>query len=115
MGENKQPVIPNDQESLPSQDNRAKGHQHLNMDELFKQMALDDIESYPLITPVDYAKVHQGKVTPQLVYYYWRNKNPGLPEYRCSCGRRCLKKKEADTFFREIGKLPELRRDQEDE
>jgi hypothetical protein len=70
----------------------------LNIDELLEQMALDELSDAPLMSPVDYAKVRP--ISPQLVYY--RIRTGKLRVVLCNCGRKCIDRKEADDFFREL-------------
>ncbi len=68
----------------------------LNLDELLEKFELDEAAEAPLITPVNYAKLH-ARLTPQLVYY--RIRKGELKTYICPCGRRCIKLEEADKIF----------------
>ncbi len=67
-----------------------------NLDDVIKQMQLDEVEDAPLITPVNYAKI-RPRITPQSVYY--RIRTGKLPVHRCNCGRTCIDVKEADEIF----------------
>ncbi len=80
--------------------NDESEHAYSNIDELLKAMALDEIEDAPLITPVNYAKT-VPRLSPQIIYYHIRAGH--LATVLCPCGRKCIKKEEADEFFRPKG------------
>jgi hypothetical protein len=67
-----------------------------NLDELVRQMQLDEVEDAEYVTPVNYAKI-RPKLTPQLVYY--RIRTGKLVPYQCACGRKVIKIEEADKVF----------------
>jgi hypothetical protein len=70
----------------------------LNMDELFRQMELDETEDAPLITPVNFAKIRP--ITPQQIYYLIRTHK--VTVRICACGRKCVVKEEVDAYFRAL-------------
>lgn len=67
-----------------------------NLDDLIRQMQLDEIGDAPLITPVNYAKI-RPRITPQSVYY--RIRTGKLKTQTCNCGRKCISVEEADIIF----------------
>lgn len=69
--------------------------EELNMDELARQIELDELGDARLLTPRDFAKLIG--VAPQLVYYYIRTNK--LEVERCDCGRKCVIVADAKTFF----------------
>jgi hypothetical protein len=70
----------------------------LNTDELIALMQHEEAEDQQLITPVDYS--HIRPITSQLVYYAIRTGK--LQIVICPCGRRCLDKDAADTYYRSV-------------
>lgn len=66
------------------------------LDDVIRQMQLDEVEDAEYATPVNYAKI-RPKLTPQLVYYRIRTKK--LPVYICQCGRKVIKIEDADKLF----------------
>jgi hypothetical protein len=77
----------------------------VNIDETIRQMMADEEEDAPCITPVNYGKLRG--IQPQLVYYHIKAGH--IVAFRCECGRRVIRKEEADEYFRRIGKLAPLR------
>lgn len=82
----------------------------MNTDELFEQMDRDEQADARLMPPVAYGKLRG--ISPQLVYYHIRAHHLEV-EY-CDCGRKCIKREDADEFFRAIGQLPPLLRESSD-
>lgn len=66
-----------------------------NFDEILAQLELDEKEDAPLVTPVDYG--HLRGLAPQKVYY--RIRKGQLQTHLCPCGRKCIKKEDADAIF----------------
>lgn len=66
-----------------------------NMDEVARQIELDELSDARLLTPRDFAKLIG--VAPQLVYYYIRTKKLDIEV--CDCGRKCVVVADARKFF----------------
>lgn len=66
-----------------------------NLDDLFRQMKLDELEDATLLTPVAYAR--SRGIYPQRVYQALRNRK--LETTYCPCGRKCIDPKAADEVF----------------
>src|SRR6202012_3155420 len=73
----------------------------MNTDDRIRQMQEDEVADAPLITPVAYGKLRG--IAPQLVYYHIKAKH--LEAVHCDCGRKCIRREDADAYFRKIGKL----------
>jgi hypothetical protein len=73
----------------------------MDIDETIRQMMADEEEDAPCITPVNYG--HLRGMAPQLVYYHIKAGH--IVAFRCECGRRVVRKEEADDYFRSVGKL----------
>lgn len=71
-----------------------------NMDEVARQMELDELSDARLLTPRDFAKLYGCE--PQLVYYYIRRGKIEIE--RCDCGRKCVVVVDATKFMDERGK-----------
>jgi hypothetical protein len=67
-----------------------------NMDELMKQMELDDLDGVTKLSPRDYGKLRG--ISPQLVYYHIREGR--IDKERCECGRSVIDVDKADQHFK---------------
>lgn len=69
---------------------------HKNMDELIRQMELDEIADMTKATPREYGKLRG--IQPQLVYYHIREGH--IKKEHCICGRAVIDIDQADTYFK---------------
>lgn len=80
-----------------------------NIDDVARQMELDELGDARLLTPRDFAKLIG--VAPQLVYYYVRT---GKLEIEvCDCGRKCVVVEQAVKFFNNRKQQVDTRSDDE--
>lgn len=67
-----------------------------NMDELMRQMEMDELSDATKLSPRDYGKMRG--IAPQLVYYHIRQGH--IDKETCLCGRSVIDIDKADQYFK---------------
>lgn len=80
-----------------------------NIDDMIRQMELDDLADTTKLSPREYGKLRG--ISPQLVYYHIRQGRVMIEH--CICGRKVIDVKKADEFFHK-GEFAEDNHNQEE-